>query len=64
MIAIMPWLGLGLLLLVGLGIVFTGLPAAVVLLTVACFGAALGALSGDVPVQLLGVLPERLINLL
>jgi len=64
MIAIMPWLGLGLLLLVGLGIVFTGLPAAVVLLTVACFGAAMGALSGDVPVQLLGVLPERLVNLL
>jgi len=64
MIAMMPWLGLGLLLLVGFGIVFTGLPAAVVLLTVACCGAAIGALSGEVPVQLLGVLPERLINLL
>jgi len=64
MIAMMPWLGLGLLLLVGLGIVFTGLPAAVVLLAVACFGAAMGALGGDVPIQLLGVLPERLINLL
>jgi len=64
MAAMMPWLGLGLLALVGLGIVFTGIPAAVVLLATACLGAALGALSGDVPVQLLGVLPERLINLL
>ncbi|MFY9836324.1 MAG: TRAP transporter large permease subunit [Xanthobacteraceae bacterium] len=60
----MPWLGLGLLILVGVGIVFTGIPAAVVLLATACFGAAIGALSGDVPVQLVGVLPERLINLL
>lgn len=60
----MPWLGLGLLALVGLGVVFTGIPAAVVLLAIACLGAAIGALSGDVPVQLLGVLPERLINLL
>ncbi len=60
----MPWLGLGLLVLVGLGVVFTGLPAAVVLLAIACFGAAIGALSADVPVHLLGVLPERLVNLL
>jgi tripartite ATP-independent transporter DctM subunit len=64
MITTMPWLGLGLLLLAGLGIVFTGLPAAVVLLTVACFGAVLAALGGDVPIALLGVLPERLISLL
>jgi len=64
MIAMMPWLGLSLLLLVGLGIAFTGLPAAVVLLAAACFGAAMGALGGDVPIQLIGVLPERLINLL
>lgn len=62
--ALMPWLGLGLLALVGLGVVFTGLPAAVVLLATACCGAVAGALSGAVPVQLLGVLPERLINLL
>jgi TRAP-type mannitol/chloroaromatic compound transport system permease large subunit len=60
----MPWLGLSLLLLVGLGVVFTGIPAAIVLLATACFGAAVGAISGAVPVQLLGVLPERLINLL
>jgi TRAP-type mannitol/chloroaromatic compound transport system permease large subunit len=60
----MPWLGLSLLLLVGLGVVFTGIPAAIVLLATACFGAGVGAISGAVPVQLLGVLPERLINLL
>ena len=64
MTSIMPYLGLGLLLLAGLGIVVTGVPAAVVLLTTACIGAAAGALSGAVPIQLLGVLPERLINLL
>src|SRR5262252_1916053 len=60
----MPWFGLSLLVLVGLGVVFTGIPAAIVLLAIACFGAAVGAMSGAVPVQLLGVLPERLINLL
>src|SRR5215469_13353835 len=60
----MPWFGLSLLVLVGLGVVFTGIPAAIVLLAAACFGAVVGAISGAVPVQLLGVLPERLINLL
>jgi tripartite ATP-independent transporter DctM subunit len=60
----MPWLGLSLLVLVGLGVVFTGIPVAIVLLTAACFGAAVGAINGAVPVQLLGVLPQRLINLL
>ena len=60
----MPWLGLSLLVLVGFGVVFTGVPAAVILLATACFGAAIGALGGDVPIQLLGALPERLINLL
>jgi len=64
MTSMMAWLGLGLLLLVGLGVVFTGVPAAVVLLATACLGAAIGALSSDVPVQLIGVLPERLIGLL
>jgi tripartite ATP-independent transporter DctM subunit len=62
--AFMPWLGLSLLLLVGFGVVFTGIPAAIVLLAAACFGAVAGAISGAVPVQLLGALPERLINLL
>src|SRR5215471_10438232 len=64
MTELMPWLGLSLLLLVGVGVVFTGIPAAFVLLAAACFGAVVGALTGAVPVQLLGVLPERLINLL
>jgi tripartite ATP-independent transporter DctM subunit len=64
MSTVAPWLGFGLLALVGLGVIFTGLPAAVVLLATACLGAAIGALGGDVPVQLLGALPERLINLL
>jgi TRAP-type mannitol/chloroaromatic compound transport system permease large subunit len=64
MTELMPWLGLSLLLLAGLGVVFTGIPAAVVLLATACFGALAGSISGAVPVQLLGVLPERLINLL
>jgi tripartite ATP-independent transporter DctM subunit len=58
------WSGLGLLLLVGAGIVSTGLPAFVVLIAVACVG-ALGALvSGAVPFSLLTALPGRLINLL
>ena len=64
MTAMMPWLGLGLLLLAGLGVVLTGIPAAVVLLATACFGVAIGGISGAASVQLLGVLPERLINLL
>jgi len=55
---------LSLLVLVCFGVVFTGVPAAVILLATACFGAAIGALGGDVPIQLLGALPERLINLL
>lgn len=64
MIVFMPWFGLSLLLLVGLGVVFTGIPAAVVILAAASFGALAGALSGVVPIQLLGALPGRLINLL
>ena len=64
MTALMPSFGLSLLLLVGVGVVFTGIPAAVVLLAAACFGAVVGALTGAMPVQLLGALPERLISLL
>src|SRR5881394_2335211 len=59
----MPWLGLGLLGLVGVGIVVTGLPAAVVLLAVAGFGATLGVAGGVIDTAVLGVLPSRLINL-
>jgi len=56
--------GLGLLLLVAIGIVFTGLPAFVVLIATASAGALLGVLTGTVPPSLLTALPERLINLL
>jgi tripartite ATP-independent transporter DctM subunit len=60
----MEWTGLALLVLVGAGIVFTGLPAAVVLIAVATFGAMLGVVSGVIDVSILGALPGRLINLL
>jgi tripartite ATP-independent transporter DctM subunit len=60
----MQWLGLALLLLVGAGIVATGLPAAFVLLTAASLGAALGLFAGAIPAGLLWALPGRLINLL
>ncbi len=59
----MAWCGLGLLILVGVGIVSTGLPAAIVLMAVATLGAVLAVASGTVPLALLGALPLRLINL-
>ena len=59
----MEWTGIALLLLVGVGIIGTGLPATVVLVAVALFGAALGWATGTVPVGLLWALPGRLINL-
>jgi tripartite ATP-independent transporter DctM subunit len=59
----MEWSGLVLLILVGVGIVTTGLPAAFVLIAVASLGAAFGVASGAIPVSLLGALPSRLINL-
>jgi tripartite ATP-independent transporter DctM subunit len=60
----MPFVGLALLLLVGLGIVATGLPAAVILIAAASLGALIGTLSGEVPLALFTALPGRLINLL
>jgi tripartite ATP-independent transporter DctM subunit len=60
----MAWTGLALLVLVGVGIVSTGLPAAVVLIAVAICGAILGVVAGAVDVATLGALPSRLINLL
>src|SRR6266700_6060430 len=59
----MAWCGLGLLILVGVGIVSTGLPAAIVLMAVATLGAVLAVAGGSVPLALLGALPLRLINL-
>jgi tripartite ATP-independent transporter DctM subunit len=59
----MPSVGLVLLLLVACGIVFTGLPAALVLIGVASAGAAFGVLAGAIPFALLSALPGRLVNL-
>ena len=60
----MPELGLVLLLLVGLGILLTGLPAAFVLIGVASFGGFISVVTGTVPLALLSALPGRLVNLL
>jgi len=59
----MAWVGLILLGLVGAGIACTGLPAAVVLVTVATLGAAIGLAGGAIEPATLGALPTRLINL-
>ncbi|HEU5272509.1 MAG TPA: TRAP transporter large permease subunit [Xanthobacteraceae bacterium] len=60
----MAWAGMGLMALVAAGIVLTGLPAFLILLTAATAGAALAVIGGTIPVSLLGALPARLINLL
>jgi tripartite ATP-independent transporter DctM subunit len=59
----MEWSGFALLILVGVGIITTGLPAAFVLIAVASLGAALGLAAGTIPFSLLWALPGRLINL-
>src|SRR5215468_5954683 len=59
----MAWCGFALLLLVGVGIIGTGLPAAIVLIIAASIGALFGLASGTVPPGLLGALPGRLVNL-
>jgi tripartite ATP-independent transporter DctM subunit len=59
----MAGFGLVLLVVVALGIVFTGLPAFVILIGAATIGAVVGVLSDAVPLSLLGALPSRLINL-
>ena len=59
----MEWTGLALLVLVGVGIIFTGLPAAVVLITVATCGAILGIVAGTIDMSTLWALPTRIINL-
>ena len=59
----MEWSGLALLLLVGMGIIGTGLPAAIVLITAASAGAVLGLVTDTIPAALLWALPGRLINL-
>ncbi len=59
----MEWSGFALLILVGVGIISTGLPAAFVLIAAASLGAALGLATGTIPFSLLWALPGRLINL-
>ncbi len=59
----MEWSGFALLILVGVGIVSTGLPAAFVLIAVASIGAVLGLITDTIPSSLLWALPGRLINL-
>src|ERR1700694_367010 len=59
----MEWTGLALLVLVGVGIISTGLPAAVVLIAMATFGAILGVVTGAIDVAIRGALQTRLINL-
>jgi tripartite ATP-independent transporter DctM subunit len=59
----MEWSGIALLILVGVGIISTGQPAAFVLIAVASLGAVLGLASGTIPFSLLSALPGRLINL-
>jgi tripartite ATP-independent transporter DctM subunit len=59
----MDWAGLALLVLVGIGIISTGLPAAVVLIAVATFGAIIGVATGTIEVSYLWALPSRLVNL-
>src|SRR3974377_1886260 len=59
----MEWSGLALLLLVGVGIISTGLPAAFILIGVATLGALLGIATDTIPFSLLSALPNRLVNL-
>src|ERR1700720_211664 len=59
----MAWVGFALLVMVGVGIIATGLPAAVVLLAVAAFGAVAGVAVGAIDAAALWAFPSRLINL-
>lgn len=59
----MEWIGLALLLLVGCGIILTGLPAAFILFGAAALGAICGLVSDTIPLSLLSALSNRLINL-
>jgi tripartite ATP-independent transporter DctM subunit len=59
----MEWIGFALLIMVGIGIISTGLPATFILLAVASLGATIAVVSGTIPFSLLWALPARLINL-
>jgi tripartite ATP-independent transporter DctM subunit len=60
----MAWFGFALLVMVGFGVIATGLPAAVVLMAMAVFGAVAGVAAGAIDAATLWALPSRLINLL
>ena len=60
----MAWFGIALLVMVGVGIILTGLPAAVVLILMASVGASAGVVTGAIDPATLWALPSRLINLL
>ncbi len=60
----MDWLGVGLLLLVPVGLILTGLPAIVVILSAAALGAAALGFGGDEGFSLLTALPNRVVALL
>src|SRR6516162_9823689 len=60
----MEWSGLALLILVGAGIVTTGLPATFLLIAAATLGALLGLVTDKISLPILSALPSRLINLL
>ncbi len=59
----MAWSGFALLILVGIAIVSTGLPAAFILIGAATLGALLGGVTNTIPLSLLSALPNRLVNL-
>ncbi len=56
--------GLVLLLMIGVGSVFTGLPNVVVLLATAVFGVLVGLFTGVITPNLLPALPTRIIDLM
>jgi len=60
----MAWFGLVMLAMIALGLVFTGLPAFMVLIAVSIVGAGVGWLAPSVGIDLLSALPGRVIGLL
>lgn len=60
----MEWTGFAMLILVGVGIISTGLPAAFILIIVATLGAIFGVATGTIQFSLLWALPARFTNLL
>jgi len=60
----MAWFGLVLLALIAIGLVFTGLPAFVVLIAVSIVGAGVAWLTPSIGIDLLNALPGRIIGLL